>query len=89
MPVIEQAKGIVMARESCGPEEAFDLLRRTSQQANLKVQVLAAFLVEQVSGKAAGISHGSEPCGDDGEIMAGPLDSGRSVARQPEHGSPG
>jgi ANTAR domain len=30
MPVIEQAKGIVMAREGCGPEEAFDLLRRVS-----------------------------------------------------------
>ena len=89
MPVIEQAKGIVMAREGCGPEEAFDMLRRTSQQANLKVHVLAAFLVEQVSGKTAGISPGSEPCGQDGEIMAGLLGPGRSVARRPEHGSPG
>ncbi len=26
MPVIEQAKGIVMAQQRCGPEEAFDLL---------------------------------------------------------------
>jgi hypothetical protein len=89
MPVIEQAKGIVMAREGCGPEEAFDVLRRTSQQANLKVHVLAAFLVEQVSGKPAGISPGSEPCGQDGEIMAGLLGPGRSVARRPGHGSPG
>ena len=28
MPVIEQAKGILMAQHGCGPEEAFDLLRR-------------------------------------------------------------
>lgn len=28
MPVIEQAKGIVMEREGCGPDEAFDVLRR-------------------------------------------------------------
>lgn len=32
MPLIEQAKGIIMAREGCGPEEAFDLLRRASQR---------------------------------------------------------
>ena len=32
MPVIEQAKGIVMAREGCGPDEAFDRLRRASQR---------------------------------------------------------
>src|SRR5262249_45095320 len=31
MPVIEQAKGIVMAQQGCRPEEAFDMLRRISQ----------------------------------------------------------
>jgi hypothetical protein len=50
MPVIEQAKGIVMAREGCGPQEAFDLLRRASQQANVKVHAMAAVLVAQVTG---------------------------------------
>jgi hypothetical protein len=89
MPVIEQAKGIVMAREGCGPEEAFDLLRRSSQRANLKVHVLAAFLVEQIARKAARMSPDSEPCGEDSEIMAGLLELGRSVARRLEHGSPG
>lgn len=83
MPVIEQAKGIVMAQERCGPEEAFDLLRRASQQANVKVYVLAASLVEQVAGKAAGISLGSEPCGDDGEIMAGLLNPGEALRADP------
>jgi hypothetical protein len=49
LPVIEQAKGIVMAQQRCGPEEAFDLLRRASQRANVKVHVLAAQLVEDVA----------------------------------------
>jgi ANTAR domain len=33
MPVIEQAKGIIMAPAGCAPEAAFDLLRRASQRA--------------------------------------------------------
>ena len=49
MPVIEQAKGIIMAQQQCGPEEAFDVLRRASQRTNVKVHVLAAQLVEQVA----------------------------------------
>jgi AmiR/NasT family two-component response regulator len=49
VPVIEQAKGILMAQNRCGPEEAFDLLRRASQRANIKVQVLAERLIEQVT----------------------------------------
>ena len=49
MPVIEQAKGILMAQHQCGPDEAFDLLRRASQRANVKVSVLATQIVEQVA----------------------------------------
>jgi hypothetical protein len=49
MPVIEQAKGIVMAQQGCGPEEAFDLLRRISQRTGVKVHALAAQIVEHVS----------------------------------------
>ena len=49
MPVIEQAKGILMAQYRCPPEEAFDLLRRASQRANVKVNVLAEQIVEQVA----------------------------------------
>jgi hypothetical protein len=49
MPVIEQAKGVLMAQYRCPPEEAFDLLRRASQNANIKVSVLAAQIVEQVA----------------------------------------
>lgn len=49
MPVIEQAKGILMAQNRCGPQQAFDLLRRASQSANLRVSVLAAQIVEHVA----------------------------------------
>jgi len=49
MPVIEQAKGILMAQHRCGPDEAFDLLRRASQSANVRINVLAERLVEQVA----------------------------------------
>jgi len=49
MPVIEQAKGILMAQSGCGPEEAFDMLRRASQRSNVKVSELAAKIVERTS----------------------------------------
>ena len=49
LPVIEQAKGILMAQQRCGPDEAFDLIRRASQLANIKVRVLAAEIVEHVA----------------------------------------
>jgi hypothetical protein len=48
MPVIEQAKGILMAQQGCGPDEAFDLLRQASQQFNVPVRVLAARLTHRV-----------------------------------------
>jgi len=53
MPVVEQAKGILMAQNRCGPDEAFDLLRRASQRANVKVSVLAAQMVEQMAAPEA------------------------------------
>lgn len=52
MPVIEQAKGILVARAGCDPDEAFHLLRRASQQANVPVRDLAARLVEQSISRA-------------------------------------
>ena len=53
MPVIEQAKGILMAQQRCGPDEAFDLLRRASQRANVKVNVLATQIVGQIAATTA------------------------------------
>jgi len=48
MPVIEQAKGILMARQGCGEDEAFELLRRASQRSNTPIRVLAEKIVESV-----------------------------------------
>jgi hypothetical protein len=49
MPVIEQAKGIIMAQSHCGHAEAFDLLRRASQRANVPVRELAAQIVAKAA----------------------------------------
>jgi hypothetical protein len=54
VPVVEQAKGILMAQHRCGPAEAFDLLRRVSRHANVKVRVLATRSVEQISSLTGG-----------------------------------
>lgn len=43
--VIEQAKGIVMAEQRCGPDEAFALLARISQNTNRKVRDVATAMV--------------------------------------------
>ena len=44
--VIDQAIGILMAREKCDPESAMQLLRTASQQANVKVRDIAERLVQ-------------------------------------------
>jgi len=49
LAVIEQAKGMIMAQQRCGPDEAFDLLRRASQRVNIKLHVLAAQIVEHIA----------------------------------------
>ena len=45
MPVIEQAKGIIMAQTRCGHAQAFDLLRRASQRSNVPARELAVQIV--------------------------------------------
>jgi ANTAR domain len=49
MPVIEQAKGIIMAQSHCGHAQAFDLLRRASQRSNVPVRDLAAQIVAKTA----------------------------------------
>ena len=46
--VIEQAKGVLMGRHGIDEMVAFELLRRQSQEQNLKLRVLAAQLVAEV-----------------------------------------
>jgi hypothetical protein len=50
MPVIEQAKGIIMTQSHCGGAEAFEILRRVSQQSNVPVRELAAQIVAKAAG---------------------------------------
>jgi AmiR/NasT family two-component response regulator len=50
MPVIEQAKGIIMAQSRCGEAAAFETLRRASQHSNLPVRELAAQIVAKATG---------------------------------------
>ena len=61
MPVIEQAKGILMAMHGCSEDEAFDLLRRASQRSNTPVRALAEQIVKKVpqSRGPAGGANGS------------------------------
>ena len=68
MPVIEQAKGILMAQRRCGADEAFDLLRLASQRANVKVNVLAERIVAHLGpqgpesgGKPRPLADGAHP----------------------------
>jgi len=54
MPVIEQAKGIIMARQGWSEDQAFDALRRASQRENIKVRDLAASIVARTTRPAPG-----------------------------------
>jgi hypothetical protein len=44
--VIEQAKGILMGRHHCDPDQAFAMLVRVSQRSHRKLRAVAAQLVE-------------------------------------------
>jgi hypothetical protein len=61
LPVIEQAKGILMAQSGCQPEEAFDILRRASQRTNVKVRDLAADIVRRTVERGRGSAAGGQP----------------------------
>lgn len=48
-PLIDQAKGMIMLAEGCTADEAFERLRRCSQDANRKVADIARSLVESAA----------------------------------------
>lgn len=50
--VIGEAKGILMERESCTRDAAFDILRRASQRENRKLRELAEDLVSRAEARA-------------------------------------
>jgi hypothetical protein len=57
MPVIEQAKGILIAQTGCSPDEAFTLLRQASQRSNVRVSELAASIVDRAVTNGPAPSH--------------------------------
>ncbi|MDS0135739.1 MULTISPECIES: ANTAR domain-containing protein [unclassified Amycolatopsis] len=71
---LEEAKGIVIALRRCDPDEAWDTLRRASQEFNVKVRELAVALVELLGGAPA-----PQPAGER-TIHPGP--AARRAARQ-------
>jgi GAF domain-containing protein len=50
-PVIDQAIGIIIAREKCSQSVAFGILRKASQNSNTKLRDLAARIVTDVTGE--------------------------------------
>jgi GAF domain-containing protein len=50
--VIEQAKGIVIAREGCTADQAFDVLVTMSQRSHVKLHDVASGLVRRATGHA-------------------------------------
>ena len=50
-PVIEQAKGILIAQVGCTPDEAFTMLRAASQRTNVRVKDLARDIVDRAAAK--------------------------------------
>ncbi|WP_156611972.1 ANTAR domain-containing protein [Auraticoccus cholistanensis] len=52
---IEQAKGMVMLSRGCGPEEAFDVLRRISQNTNVRLADVAATIIRQLQAAPAAL----------------------------------
>jgi AmiR/NasT family two-component response regulator len=49
--VIDQALGIIMAREHCPPDRAFAILRSASQNSNTKLRDIASAVVTSMAGE--------------------------------------
>lgn len=58
---IDLATGVLMGRLGCSPDDAFDLLRRESQNHNVKVQDVAADLLARPSAPVDGLADLHEP----------------------------
>jgi hypothetical protein len=50
---IDQALGVLMAQNKCTPDEAFGILRRASQNRNVKLRDVAAMIIERFTGHSA------------------------------------
>ena len=57
---IDLATGLLMGRLGCSPEDAFDLMRRESQNRNVKVQDVAVDLLARPSDGTAAVAAAAE-----------------------------
>lgn len=48
-PIIEQAKGVLMAESHCSADQAFEILRKASQRENVPVREIAARIVRRAA----------------------------------------
>ena len=55
-PTIDQAKGILMARHGCSPDEAYRLISGAAQRDNRKVRDLAQSIVASVQDVPDGLA---------------------------------
>ena len=86
LPVIEQAKGILMGRYGIPADDAFEMLRRWSQDTNTKLHLVAQTIIShrcqaEASDKPsrrdpastpAAHPQGQETCGSDGRSSSSP-----------------
>ncbi|MCX5208511.1 SpoIIE family protein phosphatase [Kitasatospora sp. NBC_00240] len=79
--VIEQAKGILVERLGCSPDQAFEHLTRLSQDANRKLVDLAADLVGSVAPPEA---DERPPAADEPPAVVGPPTAPRARVRRVE-----
>jgi hypothetical protein len=82
MPVIEQAKGILMAQCGWSAEQAFDALRRASQRENIKLRELAARIVERTAERPHPARPGPAPARP-AAPRAGPVPAAKPLAVAP------
>jgi hypothetical protein len=81
MPVIEQAKGIVMGCYGVDSAAAFEVLARLSSSGNLKLRVLAATVVQAASSRTTSVpGQVPVPCQQVRRVIgAGPVADGRAA----------
>jgi len=80
MPVIEQAKGIVMGCYGVDPDAAFAVLRRVSSSRNVKLRALAVSVVEAASSQTTSTQKPRpSPCDRVRRVISGGPANGEST----------
>ncbi|MFH9398643.1 ANTAR domain-containing response regulator [Streptomyces sp. NPDC017638] len=76
-PVIDQARGVLMAAHACTPEQAWDILREASQRTNTKLRQVAAAVT------ASAAPDGTPPPEPLGSALAAAVRRVSTAARAP------